>query len=63
MVSIIHLKLQILPEVNRERREACPGVATVTFAQKRNSRHELADRPRNYANMGARKNLCMNLNG
>jgi len=63
MATIIHLKLQILPEVNREKGEPCPGVATVTFVQRRNNRHELAGSQKNYANTNARKSLCMELNG
>ena len=59
----MHLKPQILPEVNREKGETYPGVDTVTFVQRRNNRHELAHRPISYANTSARKSLCMDLNG
>jgi hypothetical protein len=63
MVTIMHLKLQILPEVNREKGEPCPGVVTVTFVQRINNRHELTHKTISYAYTSARKSLCMGLNG
>jgi len=59
----MHLKLQILPEVNREKGEPCPGVATVTFVRRRNNCQELARRPISYVITSARKSLCVVLNG